>query len=146
MNELKEYVALTGVTRNTATADLAALARAGVVKRVGAGRGATYVLQKCTINAQNAQPNAKVAKTEGNPINDSISDMINPVGRRKTVEKTVEKILSAMKDNPSITQQQLVKTTGLSRRGIEWQLNQLKAKGIIRRIGPDKGGRWEVVE
>ena len=46
----------------------------------------------------------------------------------------------------SITQQQLVKTTGLSRRGIEWQLNQLKAKGIIRRIGPDKGGRWEVVE
>ena len=117
-----------------------------VVKRVGAGRGATYVLQKCTINAQNAQPNAKVAKTEGNPINDSISDMINPVGRRKTVEKTVEKILSAMKDNPSITQRQLVKTTGLSRRGIEWQLNQLKAKGIIRRIGPDKGGRWEVVE
>lgn len=141
-----EYVALTGVTRNTATADLAALSRAGVVKRVGAGRGATYVLQKCTINAQNAQPNAKVAKTEGNPINDSISDTINPVGRRETVEKTVEKILSAMKDNPSITQQQLVKTTGLSRRGIEWQLNQLKVKGIIRRIGPDKGGRWEVVE
>ena len=88
MNELKEYVALTGVTRNTATADLAALARAGVVKRVGAGRGATYVLQKCTINAQNAQPNAKVAKTEGNSINGSISDMINPVGRRKTVEKS----------------------------------------------------------
>ena len=137
---------LQGVTRNTATADLAALARAGVVKRVGAGRGATYVLQKCTINAQNAQPNAKVAKTEGNPINDSISDMINPVGRRKTVEKTVEKILSAMKDNQSITQRQLVKTTGLSRRGIELQLNQLKVKGIIRRIGPDKGGRWEVVE
>lgn len=146
MNELKEYEELTGVARNTATADLAALARAGVVKRVGAGRGATYVLQKCTINAQNAQPNAKVAKTEGNPINDSISDTINPVGRRETVEKTVEKILSAMKDNSSITQQQLVETTGLSRRGIEWQLNQLKAKGIIRRIGPDKGGRWEVVE
>lgn len=141
-----EYMELTGVTRNTATADLVALAKAGIVKRIGAGRGATYVLQKCTINAQNAQPNAKVAKTEGNPINDSISDMINPVGRRKTVEKTVEKILSAMKDNPSITQRQLVKTTGLSRRGIEWQLNQLKAKGIIRRIGPDKGGRWEVVE
>ena len=46
-----EYMELTGVKRNTATADLVALANAGVVKRVGAGRGATYVLQKCTINA-----------------------------------------------------------------------------------------------
>ena len=50
-----EYMELTGVTRNTATADLVALAKAGIVKRIGAGRGATYVLQKCTINAQNAQ-------------------------------------------------------------------------------------------
>ena len=63
----------------------------------------------------------------------------------KTVEKTVEKILSAMRGNPSITQQQLVEAIGLSRRGIEWQLNQLKAKGIIRRVGPDKGGHWEVI-
>ena len=63
----------------------------------------------------------------------------------KTAEKTVEKILSAMRVNPSITQQQLVEAIGLSRRGIEWQLNQLKAKGIIRRVGPDKGGHWEVI-
>lgn len=63
----------------------------------------------------------------------------------ETVEKTVEKILSAMRVNPSITQQQLVEAIGLSRRGIEWQLNQLKAKGIIRRVGPDKGGHWEVI-
>ena len=63
----------------------------------------------------------------------------------ETVEKTVEKILSAMRGNPSITQQQLVEAIGLSRRGIEWQLNQLKAKGIIRRVGPDKGGHWEVI-
>ena len=52
---------LTGVTRNTATADLVALAKAGIVKRIGAGRGATYILQKCTINAQNAQSSVNVA-------------------------------------------------------------------------------------
>ena len=55
-----EYMELTGVTRNTATADLVALAKAGIVKRIGAGRGATYVLQKCTINAQNAQSSVGV--------------------------------------------------------------------------------------
>ena len=65
---------------------------------------------------------------------------------QKTVEKTVEKILFAMRGNPSITQQQLVEAIGLSRRGIEWQLNQLKAKGLIRGVGPDKGGHWEVMD
>jgi predicted HTH transcriptional regulator len=57
-----EYMELTGVTRNTATADLVALAKAGIVKRIGAGRGATYILQKCTINAQNAQSSVNVAE------------------------------------------------------------------------------------
>ncbi|MBQ3341206.1 MAG: hypothetical protein IJG84_04880 [Kiritimatiellae bacterium] len=63
-----EYMELTGVKRNTATADLVALAKAGVVKRVGAGRGATYVLQKCTINAQNAQSNVNAAKKSVNIV------------------------------------------------------------------------------
>jgi len=64
--------------------------------------------------------------------------------REKTVEKTVEKILALIKENPTITQKDLASKTKLSRRGIEWNLQQLKEKGAIRRIGPDKGGRWEV--
>ena len=66
-----EYMELTGVKRNTATADLVALAKAGVVKRVGAGRGATYVLQKCTINAQNAQSNVNAARKIVNILENS---------------------------------------------------------------------------
>ena len=83
----------------------------------------------------------------GDKVNEKVNETPNVATgySQGTVEKTVEKILSAMKGNPSITQQQLAKTTGLSRRGVEWQLNQLKAKGIIRRVGPDKGGHWEVM-
>ena len=36
--------------------------------------------------------------------------------------------------------------TGLTRRGIEWNLQQLKAKGIIIRVGPDNGGHWEIAD
>jgi ATP-dependent DNA helicase RecG len=67
----------------------------------------------------------------------------------KTVEKneeTVEKILKLLQDSPSITQEKLVKSTGLTRRGVEWNISQLKAKGLIERIGPDKGGYWKVVD
>ena len=66
-----EYMELTGVTRNTATADLVALAKAGIVKRIGAGRGATYILQKCTINAQNAQSSVKEAENGALPAKNS---------------------------------------------------------------------------
>jgi ATP-dependent DNA helicase RecG len=60
------------------------------------------------------------------------------------VEKTVEKILNIITDNPQITQTELAEMTGLTRRGIEWNLAKLKSKGLIQRIGADKGGCWEV--
>ena len=60
----------------------------------------------------------------------------------KTVEKTVEKITRIIKENPTIT----IKELSLTRRGVEEQIKSLKAKGIIRRVGPDKGGQWEVLE
>ena len=65
--------------------------------------------------------------------------------RSKTVEKTVEKILSLIKLNPHITQNQLSEETGLSRRGIEWNLKKLKETNTIKRIGPDRGGYWEIL-
>jgi predicted HTH transcriptional regulator len=62
----------------------------------------------------------------------------------KTVEKTVEKILQLIKENQKITQEELAEKTGLTRRGVEWNLAQLKEKGILKRVGADKGGYWEV--
>lgn len=64
----------------------------------------------------------------------------------KTVEKTVEIILRTIRTSPYVSIRQLAEATGLTRRGIEWNISQLKAKNKIRRIGPDKGGRWEIVE
>ena len=63
----------------------------------------------------------------------------------KTVEKTVEKIISLIKENPNVTQKELVKKTGLTRRGIEWNLAKLKQEKIIKRVGSDKAGHWEII-
>lgn len=56
------------------------------------------------------------------------------------VEKSVEKIVGLMKENASITQNELSEKTGLSRRGVERNIKILKDKKLIKRIGPDKGG------
>lgn len=67
-----------------------------------------------------------------------------PAPAQKTVEKTVGKILVLIKENPKITREELSAKTGLTIRGIEWNLARLKEKGILKRIGPAKGGHWEI--
>ena len=64
----------------------------------------------------------------------------------KSVVKKCDEIVVILTDNPSATRQQLATATGLSVRGVEKNLGILKKSGRIRRIGPDKGGHWEVIE
>jgi ATP-dependent DNA helicase RecG len=69
--------------------------------------------------------------------------------RERTGEKTVGKtrglLLDTIRTNPLVTTRELAQVAGISPRGVEWQLEQLKKGGIIKRNGPDNGGRWEVV-
>ena len=63
----------------------------------------------------------------------------------KTGLKSRDAIIYWLRSQPSITIEELMSKTGLSRNGIRWNLNQLKAAGLIRRVGPDRGGHWEIV-
>jgi ATP-dependent DNA helicase RecG len=63
------------------------------------------------------------------------------------VEKTVENIIkNLILENPKITTKNMIKATGLTRKGVEYQLNKLKDSGKIERVGPDRGGYWRVIE
>ncbi|MBR5984070.1 MAG: Fic family protein [Bacteroidales bacterium] len=64
---------------------------------------------------------------------------------KETREKTREKIVMSIGQNPSITANELSKMLGITVKGVEWQLKQLKSQGVIRRVGADRGGYWEVV-
>ena len=63
----------------------------------------------------------------------------------KGVVKSVGKILELLKEYPDMTRERLAAEVGLSVRGVEKNLAQLKSAGRIRRIGGRKGGRWEVI-
>jgi ATP-dependent DNA helicase RecG len=60
--------------------------------------------------------------------------------------KTREKILELIRKDEHITTNTIAETIGISVKGIEWQISKLKEEGIIKRIGPDKGGHWEVID
>lgn len=46
--------------------------------------------------------------------------------------------------NPKVSTTKLVKELGLSPSGIEKILGRLKAEGTLTRIGPAKGGYWQI--
>ena len=65
---------------------------------------------------------------------------------QNATQKTTQKIVALMRQNPQITRQRLAEETEISADGIKYHLTRLRRKGVIRRIGPDKGGQWEVVK
>ena len=77
------------------------------------------------------------------------SDHINVhKGTEKGTEKTQkghEKILALIEDNPQISIPALANECGISVKSMRLRLDKLKAKNIIRRIGPNKGGYWQVL-
>ena len=69
-----------------------------------------------------------------------------PEMSEKTREKMSEKILWLIKDNPEISAKDLAYIVNRSSRTIERTVAKLKKEGRIKRIGPDKGGHWEVIK
>lgn len=66
----------------------------------------------------------------------------------KVPEKVTEnqrKIIEAISKNHNITIAELSQVVAISERKIKANILKLKEKRLLRRVGPDKGGHWEVL-
>lgn len=61
-----------------------------------------------------------------------------------TLSSIEKQIVMIMYDNPSITLSQLTLIIGLSKNGIRYNVDKLKNKGIITRVGSNRKGQWIV--
>jgi len=64
---------------------------------------------------------------------------------RKGGQKTRNAILDMINRNAKVTSTQMAESLGINRSAVSKHLKKLQADGIIRRVGPDKGGHWEVM-
>lgn len=64
----------------------------------------------------------------------------------KVSEKTSEKILREVQKNQHVTIAALSEIIGVTPRSIERNIQKLRVEGVFQRVGPDKGGHWEVVD
>jgi len=64
---------------------------------------------------------------------------------KESREKNSDRLLALIRQKSTITTDELVTSLELSCAGVEKIISNLKKVGRLRRIGPDKGGHWEVV-
>lgn len=131
--------------------------RANLVEKVGSGIKRIndamndYKLKRPKIEYENiwfrivfSRPDLQKNSYQGrvlDQVNGTVSGTLNG-----TVTDTQKKILKELEKNPNITYDELVDKIDTSRRTIIRQMNGLKEKGIVKRVGPAKGGHWKVVE
>ncbi|MGN1232002.1 MAG: winged helix-turn-helix transcriptional regulator, partial [Candidatus Cryptobacteroides sp.] len=77
-------------------------------------------------------------------VNDNIMDQRRPESDQKSDQK--HQILDLIKRNPKISRAELSEKTGLHDSSVKRRLKTLVDEGFIKRIGPDKGGYWQLLK
>ncbi len=70
------------------------------------------------------------------------------MGVGKGVEKISRKqriIIDLIKQNPSISKKMIEKQGDISRKSVEYNIKKLKKMGLLKRVGPAKGGYWKIM-
>ena len=65
--------------------------------------------------------------------------------KQKRLGRTAQSILDLVISDGSISQDKMAEKIGISKRAIEMQIANLKAKGLLVREGADHGGYWRIV-
>ncbi|MCR5560211.1 MAG: winged helix-turn-helix transcriptional regulator [Bacteroidales bacterium] len=127
----------------------------GVAKREEIGEVfVSYMCEHCCDKPEKEAETPKAAPTEspapaasaprraaGRPAKPAASVPDIPQARPSSREA----ILALLKKNPYMSTRDLAAEIGISAKGVEKQLGILKANGQLRRVGPDKGGKWVVL-
>jgi predicted HTH transcriptional regulator len=100
-------------------------------------RGPTFVYPKAVLErlagqrAESGEPKALAKNTEKTLV--------------ETPVKTPVKILAILKDHPEYSLADVAAAIGLSLSAVERAAAKLVKLGKLRRVGPSKGGYWEIL-
>ncbi len=76
--------------------------------------------------------------------NDLKNDLKNDLREQYGLTDNQADILRAVIQNKFITQQQLSEKIRITPRNIRNNIDRLKSKGLVKRVGPNRGGFWQV--
>lgn len=108
------------------------------------GRGVPKITEMYGRDAFEFRENSIVVTLPFTILEDSLVD--KPVDKKPKMNEQMEKVLLEIRNNPNITQPQLVKIMNIGKSMIQRYISNLKKMGYIERIGSNKSGYWKVVE
>ena len=70
------------------------------------------------------------------------------VTKKVTIKVTInqQKIIDTINKNPYVTQEELADIIGITKKSITANMKKLQDSGLIKRIGANKNGHWQVVK
>jgi ATP-dependent DNA helicase RecG len=89
-------------------------------------------------------PSETGAKTDARAL-DKSSVASKQKSKQKSKQNNSDRLLELALRNRTVTTLEIATSLGLSRAGVQKIIRHLKKTGLLRHIGPDKGGHWEVV-
>lgn len=89
---------------------------------------------------------AEAVNTSKKGLNTSIEkDADNKnIDDKPEFSETEQRLLTLIKENPTMTMDEMASHSGLSRAGVQYALNVLRSKGVITREGSRKKGVWMI--
>ena len=69
--------------------------------------------------------------------------MVRTGSQKLTVKQT--SLLDLLKQNPEISRRDVSEKLGINESAVQKRIDALRKKGVLRRVGPDKGGHWEML-
>lgn len=80
------------------------------------------------------------------PFSYRLEEKTTQKATQKTTQKTEDVLIDLLKSNPKFTRAELAKLLQITEDGVKYHLNKLKKNDVIKRIGSDKSGYWEIIE
>ena len=77
-------------------------------------------------------------------IDDTSISGEKPTKSREKKVKNREKIITLLSQDNTLSATALAERIGITPKAVEKQIAKMKADGVLRRVGPDKGGYWQV--
>ena len=106
---------------------------------------------KVDVRVSQSYANENGGKTGGDVVGNIVENIVENITENivdSIVEKlstTRAKIVRIIWKNPNATAQSISKEINIASRNVQEHLRKLQEQGVVRRIGPDKGGRWEII-
>jgi len=128
------------LSRNPLLADL--VHRLRLVEKIGSGilRIQELMKDKVSFEAESEWFFVKIKRSAVEKVLEKVTEKVP-----EKVTENQSKIINEIRKNSNITSKKLSEIVGISERKIKDNLAKLKKKGLLKRVGPDKGGSWEII-